>query len=210
MLRALQEQNACSTYFPLFCPSFSFHYWSFCIGSFATAFSHSSGAETVLWAGFGEGSSRKHWKGRILNLLEEEFPHHYEDRAQGGGRTEWTTARDNNSGLNLGPRVPSFPQHSLPTYHQHFLSLLLCSDTLKFIWLKKFVSWHHQEAANKWNVDFCNSFPDTAGHIINCDLEAFFHTGLVLHCMGWLEWTRASWTMWYPNSLETCYHLFLY
>lgn len=85
MLRALQEQNACSTYFPLFCPSFSFHYWSFCIGSFATAFSHSSGAETVLWAGFGEGSSRKHWKGRILNLLEEEFPHHYEDRAQGGG-----------------------------------------------------------------------------------------------------------------------------
>lgn len=120
-------------------------------------------------------------------------------QGQGGWRREWTTARDNNPGLILGPRMPSLPQHSLPTYHQHFLFLLLWSESLKFTWLKKFISWHHQQAANKWNVDFCNSFPDTAWHTINCDLEPFFHTGLLLHCRGLLGWTRASWdipTLW--------------
>lgn len=67
-----------------------------------------------LWAL--EGKNLESLRGRIPTLLWGQSSGAF--AGWGGWRREWTTARDdNNPGLSSGPRVPSFLQHSLPTYH---------------------------------------------------------------------------------------------
>lgn len=138
----------CLKYFPLSCRSFSSHYWSFSVGCFATAFSHSSGAETVLWAGFDEGSSCRHWKGRILSLLGEEFPHHYEDRVQG-------PLQGQGDGRESGPQSGTttlawaWAQECLPSHNTPFPPIINIFSSCCC-------------ALAHWNLLDCkNFFPDT-------------------------------------------------
>jgi len=70
--------------------------------------------------------------------------------------------------------------HAVPAAHLSSI-LSLPAGILNFTGLQKFVSQHHQRAANKSN-DFCNSFPYTSGCIIHRD------STLVSKGLGTIAW----------------------